>query len=434
MLTSFEQDLVAQARGACDRAVELTRELVACDTTARRVGDEPRDEARLQHILASRLRALGAQPDVFEPDPIPEGHPVFPSGLDFQGRPQLAATLPGSGGGRSLLLNGHIDAVEATAAGWTHSPYDAVVRDGRLYGRGALDMKGGIAALLVACEVLQEAGVNLRGDVVFATDTDEESYGAGSWALVQHGVRADAAIIAEQSSFDAWVACRGTLKPRITIPGRAGHTQIPHPDWRHGGPVNAIEKLPPVLAAIAGLRQGWRGRADLQHALLEPPGIVPTLVKGGTWEVSYPDSCTVSCDVQFLPSQAGADGTGATVRREITEAVEAAVADDEWLQEHPLQWEWGWSSPPAEIAADQPVVTMALQAGADVGRPGRVAGMNSWHDAASFTLYGGTPSISFGPGDVHQAHTVNESIEVEQLRDYVAAMCLLMTRFCGLRD
>jgi acetylornithine deacetylase len=138
--------------------------------------------------------------------------------------------------------------------------------------------------------------------------------------------------------------------------------------------------------------------------------------------------------VQFLPSQAGADGTGATVRQEITEAVEAAVAADEWLQEHPLRWEWGWSSPPAEIAADQPVVTMALQAGADVGRPGRVAGMNSWHDAASFTLYGGTPSISFGPGDVHQAHTVDESIEVEQLRDYVAAMCLLMTRFCGLRD
>lgn len=434
MLTSFEQELVDLARSQRDRVVELTRELVACDTTARRVGDEPRDEARLQHILASRLRELGAQPDVFEPDPIPEGHPIFPSGLDFRGRPQLAATLPGSGGGRSLLLNGHIDAVEATPEGWTHDPFAAVLRDGRLYGRGALDMKGGIAALLVACEVLHGAGVALRGDVVFATNTDEESYGAGSWALVERGVHADAAVVAEQSSFDAWIACRGTLKPRITVPGRAGHTQIPHPDWRHGGPVNAIEKLPPVLAAIAGLRRTWRRRPDLQHTLLEPPDMVPSLVSGGTWEVSYPASCTLTCDVQYLPAQAGPDGTGAVVRQEIIDAVTAAIAEDEWLQEHPLQWSWGWNSPPAEIAADEPVVVTALQAGADVGRPGRVAGMNSWHDAASFTLYGDMPAISFGPGDVHQAHTVDESMEVEQLRDYVAAMCLLITRFCGVRD
>jgi acetylornithine deacetylase len=429
--SAFERDIVVLAREARHDVIGLTRELVACVTTARRAGDAPRDEARLQGILAARLRALGAEVDVFEPEAILEGHPLFPAGLEFGGRPQLAATLAGTGGGRRLLLNGHIDAVEVGAESWSSSPYDAVVRDGRLYGRGVVDMKGGIAAQLVACEVLHRAGVALRGDLVFTTNTDEESYGAGSWCLVQRGVWADGGIVAEPSAFDAWVACRGTLKPRITVPGRAGHTQVPHPGWRDGGPVNAIEKLPPILAAIAELREAWRTRADCRHPLLEPPDIVPTLIEGGTWEVSYPASCTLTCDVQYLPGQGDADGSGARVKREITDAVNAAVSADHWFDDHPLRWAWGWSAPPAEIPADHPVVGVALQAGADVGRCGSVSGMNSWHDAASFTLYGGTPSISFGPGDVRRAHTVDEYIDLDQLVDYVAAICLIAMRFCG---
>jgi acetylornithine deacetylase len=429
---ALERDVVALAREARDEVVALTRELVACDTTARRAGDPPRDEAKLQGILAARLRAVGAEVDVFEPQAIPEGHPLFPAGLEFGGRPQLAATLAGTGGGRRLLLNGHIDAVEAGDEGWTGDPYDAVVRDGRLCGRGVVDMKGGIAAQVVACEVLHRAGVELCGDLVVTANTDEEGYGAGSWCLVQRGVRADGGIVAEPSSFNAWVACRGTLKLQITIPGRAGHTQVPHLDWREGGPVNAIEKLPPILAAIAGLRDAWRTRSDCRHPLLEPPNIVPTLVKGGTWEVSYPASCTLTCDVQYLPGQGGTDGSSARLRHEITAAVDASVSTDPWFEDHPLQWAWGWNAPPAEIPSDHMLVGIALRAGAHVGRRGAVSGMNSWHDAANFTLYGGTPAISFGPGDVHQAHTVDEYIDIDELVDYVAATCLIAMRFCGV--
>ena len=429
--TALEDGVVALAREARDEVVSLTRELVACVTTARRIGEPPRDETKLQTILAARLRALGAMVDVFEPDAIPEGHPLFPAGLDFVGRPQLAAMLRGRGGGRSLLLSGHIDAVEAQPDAWAHDPYDAVEREGLLFGRGVVDMKGGIAAQLVACEVLHRAGVRLRGDIVFTTNTDEESYGAGSWCLTEHGVRADGGVIAEPSSFNACVACRGTLKPRVKVPGRAGHTQVRHAHWSAGGPVNAIEKLVPILEAIAEIRADWATRADCRHALLEPPDIIPTLVNGGTWEVTYPATCTLACDVLYLPSQGDADGSGSRVKREIEERIDAAVAADPWFAEHPLEWSWGWSAPPAEVPVDLPLVSTVLQAGADIGRVGAVSGMDSWHDAASFALYADTPSLSFGPGDIHRAHTVDECIPVEELVDYVAAMCLVAMRFCG---
>lgn len=423
--------MVRIAREARKDVVALTRELVACVTTARKLHDPPRDEARLQELLAARLREIGAAIDLFEPDPIPEGHALFPAGLDFAGRPQLAATIKGAGDGRSLLLNGHIDAVEADRAAWAHDPYDAREQDGRLVGRGVVDMKGGVAAQLVACEVLHRAGVRLRGDLVFATNTDEEGYGAGSWALARRGVHADGGIVAEPSCFDAWVACRGTLKLRLTIPGRAGHTQVKQATWQDGGPVNAIEKLPPILAGIAALRQGWAVSPELEHRYLEKPDVVPTLVSGGTWEVTYPASCTLTCDIQYLPRQAVAAGDDASVKREIEGCLRAAVAEDPWFAEHPLQWEWGWTAPPAEISGDDALVALALEAGAAVGRPGAVSGMNSWHDAASFILYGATPAFSFGPGDVREAHTVDESIAIDELVDYVAAVCLVALRFCG---
>ena len=132
-------------------------------------------------------------------------------------------------------------------------------RDGYLFGRGANDMKGGIAGLVIALEALHRQGVRLAGDVVFCTVTDEESSGAGGRAAVAHGVRADAGIAAEATDFDAWVSCRGTVTPTITVAGRAGHAEMPQPDWRDGGAVNAIEKLVAVLNGDGRAARGVEG-------------------------------------------------------------------------------------------------------------------------------------------------------------------------------
>ncbi len=220
----LEEAVQERVRGGRDELVGLVAELVACDTTARSPKDPARDEVRLQGILTTRLKALGAEVDLWEPEPTGTGNRFVPDQLDFSGRPQLAARLAGAGRGRGLLLNGHIDAVTpGPTDSWASDPFRAEVRDGVLYGRGVNDMKGGLACLLFALECLAGAGVRLDGDVVYCANTDEESSGAGSLACIAHGVRADAGICAEPTDFDAWVTCRGTVCPIITVPGRAGH-------------------------------------------------------------------------------------------------------------------------------------------------------------------------------------------------------------------
>ncbi len=429
-----EEKAVAEVHAGAAELVALVGELIACDTTARDPGEPARDEERLQRILAARLRGAGAATELWEPEPLGSGHPYVAAELDFRGRPQLVGRVAGSGSGRSLLLNGHVDAVDVAPRGqWASDPFRAQVRDGRLYGRGSCDMKGGLAALVFAVEALHRAGVHLRGDAIVCSNTDEESSGVGGWAAVQHGVRADAGICAEPTDFDVFAACRGTTTGVLTVRGRAGHAEMPQPPWQEGGAVNAIEKALPLIESMSCLRDVWRSRPDQQHALLSPGGIVPTIIRGGTWSVTYPESCEVICDVEYLPARVDAAGTGSLVHDEVMAWV-AAAGVDPWLAEHPPSWQWIDDCPPAEVALDHEIIGMALGAAADRGRRGMIAGLDSWHDAATFTLLGRTPTVSFGPGRLAQAHAVDEYVPVDDLTDYAAAVALLLMRWCGVAD
>jgi acetylornithine deacetylase len=430
--SALEERVVQAVRDARHDLVGLTAELVALDTTARLPGDPARDEEKLQRLLAARLSVLGAEADLWEPEPTGAGNRFIPAGLDFKGRPQLAAVLRGSGGGRSILLNGHIDAVDVEPRHqWLSDPFTLTERDGFLFGRGVNDMKGGVAGLVVALEALHRQGVRLAGDVVFCTDTDEESSGAGGYMCVRRGVRADAGIAAEPTDFDAWVSCRGTVTPTITVAGRAGHAEMPQPDWRDGGAVNAIEKMVPVLSAMGALREEWKARPDHAHPLLAPGDIVPTVVKGGTWIVTIPASCAVTADITYLPQHVDAEGTGKAVEAEVIDRLTKAVAGDPWFAEHPLVFTWSDDVVPAEMPADHPLVTCALGCAAALGRRGKPAGLDSWHDAATFTR-AGTPTFSFGPDGIETAHAVDERVGVGALVDFSAAIALTLVRWCGV--
>jgi acetylornithine deacetylase len=433
--SDLEERVVAVVREARDELVSLTGELIACDTTARDPGEPPREEEKLQRILERRLSALGAETDLWEPEPIVPGHPYVAAELDFAGRPQLVARLRGAGGGPSVLLNGHVDAVAAGPRElWTSDPFRPELRDGKLYGRGSCDMKGGLTTLAFAVEALRRAGVLLRGDVVFCSNTDEESSGVGGWAAVRHGVRADAGICAEPTGFDAFAGCRGTATGVLTVPGRAGHVEMPQPHWRAGGAVNAIEKALPLLESMGRLRDEWRTRPDQRHAILSPSSVTPTIIRAGEWSVTYPESCTITCDLDYLPVSVDEAGTGRPAQREVEEWVGAVAAADPWLAENPPSWKWVDDCPPAEVPADHGIVTGTLQAAADLGREGRISGLDSWHDAATYTLLGGTPTISFGPGQLLTAHSVDEHVPVDDLVDHAAAVALLLMRWCGVAD
>jgi acetylornithine deacetylase len=432
-VTTAEQRVVDEIAGRRDELVALLTDLIAFDTTAREVDDPPRDEAALQGYLGDRLGRVGASVDLWEPAPgeLAAGRMV-PPGLGFEGRPQLAARFAGTGGGPSLMFNGHIDVVSPEPLdGWTSHPHRAEIRDGRLYGRGACDMKGGVASMTFAAQVLAELGVKLAGDLTVCTVTDEESTGAGGLAAVAHGVRADAGIVTEPSNFDVWVACRGSLIPTIRIPGRAGHAGIRAPHWQDGGAVNAIDKSRIVLDALARLEADWRERADNRHPFLSPGDIIATVIAGGEWIVSYPSSVDLTYHVAYLPANADADGWGTRVEREIEDCVARAAATDPWLAENPPTFSWAPEVPAAEVPVDAPIVDVLLAAGRAVGRPGRPSGLDNWHDGATFTRFGGTPCVCYGTGTLDCAHRPNESVPVDDLVSCAQALALAAMRFCG---
>jgi acetylornithine deacetylase len=437
-LTDREQRVCTEIERRRDELAQLACDLIEFDTTARLPGDPPREEAPLQVYLAGRLGAAGAHTELWEPrlaDVV--GRPLVPPGLDFQDRPQLAARFAGAGGGPTLLLNGHIDVVSAEPLErWQSHPFRPEVRDGLLYGRGACDMKGGIAAMVFAAEVLADLDVELRGDLLLVTNTDEESSGAGGSAVVAHGITADAAIVTEATGFDVWVACRGSEYCRIVVPGRPGHAEVFQPDWREGGAVNAIEKAALVIEAIRGLREEWAARPGLDHPYLSRPDMLPTLVRAGEWAVTYPAECELTCAVLYLPGQADPSGWGASVRAEVEEWIRRETAADDWLAEHPPSIHWEPNAVmPLEVAEDEPIVGVVRGAGADVGRPGKLSGLDSWYDGATFAVLAGIPTVAFGPAGFDQrgvsvAHTIDEHVPVDDLVHCAQGLAVTAMRFC----
>ncbi|HET9718786.1 MAG TPA: ArgE/DapE family deacylase [Solirubrobacteraceae bacterium] len=440
-LTPQEQQVCEHIAAHQDELIRLTAELVAFDTTAREPGDPPRQEAELQNHLAEILRASGSEVDMFEPDAATmTGKPLVPPGLDFAGRPQLIASRPGQGGGRSLVFNGHIDVVSGEPrTEWTTGPFEPAIRDGRLYGRGACDMKGGVAAMVFAATSLHRSGTTLKGDLIVATNTDEESSGAGGMALIQHGLKADAAIVTEPTGHDVWVACRGSEYGVVRVAGRPGHAEVRQPSWRDGGAVNAIEKAAQVIDAIQALRAKWADDPDLRHPHLSVPDLLPTLARSGEWAVTYPASCDLTIAVMYVPQQADGNGWGSQIRREVEQHILGHTAErDEWLAEHPPTFHW-WSNPvmPVEIDPALPIVTTTRQASHDIGRPANLSGLDSWFDGATLTRFGGIPAVGYGPpgfdaSGASVAHTLDEYVPIDGLVATAQALAVAAMRFCGV--
>ena len=434
-LTDVERAVTDEIDRRGDELIELARDLIGFDTTAREhEGSPARDEAALQKYLAARLRAAGAETEVWEPEPHETaGNPLTPDGLSFDGRPQMVARIPGLSGGRSLLLNGHIDVVTVEPRErWTSDPLKAEVRGGNLYGRGSCDMKGGIATMVFAAEVLASQGVRLAGDVVICTVTDEESTGGGAVAAVAHGVRADAGIITESTDFEVKIACRGSLMPTVSVPGRPGHASAVQRHWRDGGAVNAIEKAALISDTLNRLSADWSLRRSEYHPFLPPPKVIPTLVAGGEWMVSYPSSCRLDFHISFPPGPTESGSWGDTFRAEIEEWVARASMADPWLDENRPTVTWAPVVPAYRVSSDEPIVSILHGATAAVGRPARVWGMDGWYDGATFTL-GGTPTIAFGGGDgINYAHQVDEHIPVADLIAASKALAVTAMRFCGV--
>lgn len=420
-------DLLGRRRSAL---LDLAMSLIAFDTTASTRDDVGGDEAALQSMLADRLEHGGFAVELFAPraQDLPPS-PMLPAELDLSARPQLIARRGGVGGGRDLILNGHVDVTSAEPrAAWSSDPFVARLRDGRLYGRGACDMKGGVAAMVLAAEALAELEVPLRGDLIVNTVTDEESTGAGALACVARGLRADGCLVPEPTSGEIWLGARGVLLAELEIEGVAGHTGLARGDALAGVGVGAIEPVLGVLSALRELREEWWRNP----APGESPGwIVPTHIAAGEWIVTYPERCRVALHVTFSPQQADADGWGTAVRRQVEERVAAAAHADPWLRLRPPILRWSTQVPAATVDAEAPIVATALESAQALRHRTGVAPRTTWFDAASFTR-AGTPAIGLGPGDIEVAHTVDEWVEVDELVRAAQLLAVCAMRFCGV--
>jgi acetylornithine deacetylase len=429
-----EQRLVDSVAARSDELVALLCDLIRFDTTSRSAPDSAaRDEAALQRYLAARLRDAGAEVDVWEPAAADVAdHPLTPAGgIGFDGRPQLAARFRGGGGGRSLLLDGHIDVVPARREdGWDQDPFDPQVRDGRVVGRGACDMKGGIAAMVVAAEAVAAAG-GLAGDVIVCTNTDEESSGIGGLACARHGVAADFAIVPEPSSLEVWPACRGSVYCSVEVAGRSGHTEQEHPSWRDGGAVNAIDKARHLLEGVDRLRAEWRSRRSARHPVLDPPDLVASrLVADSGWPVTIPDRAEITLAALILPAQADADGWSGGVQAEVERYLRTWCDADPWLAANPPVFTWHTQVNPSETPADAASVQALLAANEALGLPTTLGGLGSWYDGATFALEADTPALMYGPSSIDRAHTVGEWVPVADLVACAQGLALAACKLC----
>jgi acetylornithine deacetylase len=421
-----------------DDLVDLVRRMVGFNTVSVDLspGSEHREneERGLQEFLAERLAGLGAAIDQFEPDAgALRDHPMMPPWHHWKGRPITVATLRGAGGGRSLIVNGHIDVVSPGDLGrWTSPPFDADVRDGRIYGRGAVDMKGGIAAAIFALEALAANGVGLAGDVIVQTVPDEETCAMGTVAVIERGYRADAGLVPEPTRLKLWIATRGLLHGSVVVPGRSAHAEMNQPSWRDGGGVNAIDHSVSVLQAFQKLSADWATRETKAHPLLGRPCVQPTIIHGGAFISNVPENCRIDINATYLPGDADEDGYGAVPRSEIVRAVERVAADDEWLSENPPAWTWATDYPPSEIDPDEAIIAATRDAVAELGVQADMEGIDTTYDGALLTRLAGVPSPAFGPGDLGRAHAPDEWVGVDELALGARAYARTICAWCGV--
>ena len=308
------------------------------------------------------------------------------------GRMNVIARLEGEG--PTLLLNGHLDTVGIE--GMKVSPFAAVIEGDRLFGRGACDMKGGVAALLAAAARL--AGGGPRPNLIVALTADEEHASVGMASLVADGASADLAVVCEPTSLKVMPAHKGFVWIRVEFCGRAAHGS--RPDLG----VDAIRHAGLYLSALDGYASELRTRTA--HPLLGHGSLHAGTIAGGTAESVYPERCELLLERRTLPGE-----SPVAVVAEF-ERVLDAVRDREPALNASLKMTL--ARPGTEVAVQSTLVQGLLAAGESLGVPSDVEGMTAWVDAA-FLNEAGVPAVCYGPGSIEQAHTDDEWIDVGEI-------------------
>jgi len=387
-----------------DDLVTLVRELVSRPSENRPPGG---DEAACQGFVAGYLRDLDIEPDVFRPDEV-EGatmHEAWWPGRDYAGRPNVVARLAGTGGGRSLLFTGHVDVVPAHGEG-AHAWWDGEIEDGRLYGRGALDMKGGVACYLHALRCLVECGERLAGDLIAETAVDEEFGGAnGTLACRLRGYNADGAVLPEPTGLAVCHATRGGIQYRLHARGgKAGM------DFGGGSGPSALTTLAAASAALASAERG-RG-APIYQFLLQSGEELPWGTSEGT-----PTDGVLEFWAEILPGTSR-DALETELRDVVGRAVEGGT---------PIEWEQRTRFLSALDGDPEAPIVRAMRD----ALPGSPAPSTAPFACDAFVIaeHSPTPVVVCGPGG-DNPHAPDEYVNLDDLHTLASAYVRLAQAWC----
>jgi succinyl-diaminopimelate desuccinylase len=331
------------------------------------------------------------------------------------GRPSLAAVLRGVDDGPSLVLNGHTDTVAIDDyARWTVEPFDGTVRDGSLWGRGAVDMKGGLAAQIACLKALAEVRERMAGTVVAHFAAGEECGEPGTLSLIQAGFTGDYGIVTEPTGLAIATAQRGIGWFRIRIEGRSTHAATPAAGL---SPVPGLEQL---LRRLREYNDGLGRHAP--HPILGNGLCTVTMVAGGVEHNAVPDSCEVTLDRRMVPGE-----THQSVTQELREVIDAVGADHPGLVLELIDLHLPFE--PSETSADTPFVTLVAGAVEQVtGEPATMYGTPYGSDVRNLVNDAGMEAITLGAGDVRLAHGPDERIELRELEQSVDILLSIADR------
>ncbi|WP_334176209.1 acetylornithine deacetylase [Pseudoxanthobacter sp.] len=396
-----------------DELFALLSRLVSFETPA----PPARNTTGVQTFVAGELKALGFDIDMWDVHP---------------GDPNVVGTLKGTAGDRmkSLILNGHVDVAEISPdEAWETGPFRPFIRDGRICGRGVADMKGGIAGALFAVKLLKEAGLGFGGDLIFESVIGEEVGEAGTLQCCKRGYTADFALVVDTTDL-AIQGQGGVITGWITVRSPQTFHDGTRRDMIHAGGglkgASAIEKMMKIIAGLNELERHWAVMKSYPGCPLGSTTINPAVIEGGRHAAFIADECRLWVTVHYYPNE-----HHDTVVQEIETHLKAVAAADPWLRDNPPTFRWGGTSmiidrgevfPALEVDPDHPAVKL-LGAGhaATFGAQPPITVSPSVTDGG-WMGDAGIPAAIYGPGELSQAHSVNESLSLDQLVDYTKVM------------
>ncbi len=419
-MTDLTRKIVEKVDASRDHAVKFLQEIVAIPSVTG-------DEGTIQKFMAEYLCRIGLEVDSWETDweKLKKHSGYRPVTCGYEGRPNIVAISRGTGGGRSLLLNGHIDVIPVgSGTSWSDSPWSASITNGRLYGRGSCDMKSGVASHVLAVQYLKELGLTPKGDVLINIVVDEEVSGHGTLDTVIRGYRADAGISGETSDLGVQPACIGRIWFEIEVQGKPAGIQK-----RYEG-ISAIALGNKIVQAVQELED--ERVATVRHPLYPNPlDSLPCMIgsfQAGNYPSAFPASALLKGSIGTLP---GEDHDG--VKQSLVRKIAETAALDPWLKDHPPAVRFvGYDAQASEIPRTHPIVETLCRTYEEVtGKRPMISGRQGAADTRFLNSYGNTPTVIFGPGSTAIMHAVDEYVSIEDYLTSIKVMALCAYDWCN---